>query len=103
MNHNSRELFEAHSLDQVRSADLCQQPPVLVGIEFAVSIEILERKSIHRKQRCGTVPDGWLLRFLSHGSGSADEQNGGEKSWLHVGSTFPFSVANSMVLQPQAT
>jgi hypothetical protein len=69
MNHHSRELFETHSLDQVRSADLCRQPPVLVGIQFAVSIEILEPKSIHRKQRCGSVPDGWLLRFVSHSSG----------------------------------
>ena len=39
VNHYSRELFETHSLDQVRSADLCRQPPVLVEIKFAVSIE----------------------------------------------------------------
>jgi hypothetical protein len=69
VNRYSRELFETHSLDQVRSADRCRQPPVLVGIKFAVSIEILERKFIHRKQWCGTVPHGWLLRFVSHSSG----------------------------------
>ena len=104
MNHYSRELFETHSLDQVRSADLCRQPPVLERIKFAVSIEILERKSIHRQQWCGTVPDGWLLRFVSHCSGRADEQETETKNLSCIwGAPFPFPVANSIVLQPQAT
>ena len=48
VDHHSREFFETHSLEQVRSSDVRRQPPVFVGIEFSVSVEILERKSIHR-------------------------------------------------------